>query len=265
VNLLAIESATNLVGAAVLADGGSATVRSHQGGRMHAELLAPAIEEVCALSGLTMADMGGIAVDIGPGLFTGLRVGVSTAKALAQGLGIGVVAVSSLDILAAGAWAEAGPHGARTVVVVVDGRRGEVFTARYRFDGAVSDGATPGPDPVIDPAPARQSPSELVTPEDLTRALVDLDLEPGERLLIVGDGAVRYLHLLAAVPGGDLDLAERVSSPSPLTLARLARRRLEAGAQPAPPADVVPDYRRPADVRINWEQRIVDPGARPRR
>jgi tRNA threonylcarbamoyladenosine biosynthesis protein TsaB len=258
VNLLAIESATNLVGAAVLTDAGAAAERSHQGGRQHAELLAPAIEEVCGLSGLTVDDIGVIAVDVGPGLFTGLRVGVSTAKALAQGLGIGVLAVSSLDILAAGAAGLAGAHSAGTVVVVVDGRRGEVFTARYRFDSALV-----AAEAVLDPAPVCVSPPALVTPEALTQTLMELDAGPAEPLVIVGDGAVRYIHRLSAVPGADLDLAERVSSPSPLTLARLARHRLEAGAEPAAPAEVVPDYRRQADARINWEQRIVDPAVPP--
>ncbi|HWE71029.1 MAG TPA: tRNA (adenosine(37)-N6)-threonylcarbamoyltransferase complex dimerization subunit type 1 TsaB [Acidimicrobiales bacterium] len=257
-NLLAIESATNLVGAAVLTEGGSAAERSHQGGRQHAELLAPAVQEVCALSGLTLKDIGVIAVDVGPGLFTGLRVGVSTAKALAQGLGIGVLAVSSLDVLAAGAAALAGPAGAGRVVVVVDGRRGEVFTAGYRFEGGPTD-----PDQVLDPAPACVSAPELVTPEALTQRLLDREAGSAEPVLIVGDGAVRYLHLLAAVPGGDLERADQVSSPSPLVLARLARRRLQAGATPATPAEVVPDYRRQADARINWEQRIVEPSARP--
>jgi len=65
---------------------------------------------------------------------------------------------------------------------------------------------------------------------------------------------------LADAQAGDLDLVERVSSPSPLTLARLARRRLDAGAELVRPADVVPDYRREADARINWEQRIPPTG-----
>ncbi|HWD51229.1 MAG TPA: tRNA (adenosine(37)-N6)-threonylcarbamoyltransferase complex dimerization subunit type 1 TsaB [Acidimicrobiales bacterium] len=254
-NLLAIESATALVGAALLADGGSAAERSHQQGRMHAESLAPAIEEVCALSGITVRDVQAIAVDVGPGLFTGLRVGVATAKALAQGLGIGVLAVSSLDILAAGAMAEAGSDEARTVVAVVDARRGEVFTSRYRFDGAA-----PGPGQILDPAPGRLSPPQLVTPDVLIRSLVEMDAGPADRVLIVGDGAVRYRHRLADARAGDLDLVERVSSPSPLTLARLARRRLDAGAELAPAAEVVPDYRREADARINWEQRIPPTG-----
>ncbi len=252
VNLLAIESATSLVGAALLADSGAAAERSHQEGRMHAESLAPAIEEVCALSGLTVRDVEAVAVDVGPGLFTGLRVGVATAKALAQGLGIGVLGVSSLDILAAGAMAEAGSDGAGTVVVVVvDARRGEVFTSRYRFGPTA-----PGPDPGLDPASARQAPPQLVTPDALIRSLTELDGEPGDRVLIVGDGAVRYRHLLADAQAGDLDLVETVSSPSPLTLARLARHRLEAGAELARPAELVPDYRREADARINWEQRM---------
>jgi tRNA threonylcarbamoyladenosine biosynthesis protein TsaB len=254
-NLLAIESATNLVGAALVTDGDSAAERSHQGGRMHAESLAPAIEEVCALSGLTVRDIDAIAVDTGPGLFTGLRVGVATAKALAQGLGLGVLAVSSLDILAAGAREEAGPGRARTVVVVVDARRGEVFASRYHFDDAVS-----GMYRAVDPAQARQAPPELVTPDGLAESLADRDHGPGESLFIVGDGAVRYRQLLSGVPAADLGLAERLSSPSPLTLARLALRRMAAGAEPSPPTDLLPDYRREADARINWEQRIPPPG-----
>src|SRR5580692_12017919 len=99
--LLAIESATDMVGVALLRDDGGSAERVHLGGRAHAELLAPAIEEVCAVSGCTVADIDQIAVDVGPGLFTGLRVGVATAKALAQALGVPLLGVGSLDVLAA--------------------------------------------------------------------------------------------------------------------------------------------------------------------
>ena len=86
------------------------------------------------MSGCTIAEVDRIAVDIGPGLFTGLRVGVATAKALAQALGIGVLGVSSLDVLAAAAAEPFGPGAGARVVSVVDARRGEVFAASYRFD-----------------------------------------------------------------------------------------------------------------------------------
>ena len=217
-NLLAIETATNLVGAALVTSDHAAE-RSHQGGRRHAESLAPAIEEVCALSGITVREVEAVAVDIGPGLFTGLRVGVATAKALAQGLGVGVLGVLSLDILAAGAVELAGLAVPTTVVSVVDARRGEVFVATYDFEAA--DGAVADP---ADPDAVRRGPPELLTPETLATTLAEDDPGSGRRVLVVGDGAVRYLDQLSLVAHPDLGLAAEVSSPSPVTLGRLATR-----------------------------------------
>ncbi len=243
--LLAIETATDLVGAALLRDDGGLAERSHEGGRAHAELLAPSIEEVCAVSGCALGDLDALAVDVGPGLFTGLRVGVATAKALGQALGLGVIAVTSLDILAAAAVALAGLGRARWVVAVVDARRGEVFAAVY----AVGDDAG---DPV-DPAPARIDPGEPLTPEALAELLGSLVTEGP--VVAVGDGAVRYAALLGACAGLDLGFAARIAAPPPACLARLASRRLSEGVEPLAPADLVPEYRRHADARINWEVR----------
>jgi tRNA threonylcarbamoyladenosine biosynthesis protein TsaB len=247
VKLLAIETATDLVGAALLRDG-AVSERSHLGGRAHGELLAPVIEEVCALSGCTLADVDALAVDVGPGLFTGLRVGVATAKALGQALGLGVVGVTSLDILAAGALDAAGPERAARVVSVVDARRREVFAAAYAFtDGTAVDGGTVDPGDVCDDRPEALSPDELVAwLGELTAA---------GPVLVVGDGAIRYLDLLTPVPGVDVGLAGELTSPSPSTLARLAAWRLAVGAVPTAAGDLAPDYRRHADARINWEER----------
>lgn len=262
--VLAIESATDLVGAALLRpdpspDGtepgwGSAVERSHLGGRAHAELLAPAIEEVCALSGCVLADVGALAVDIGPGLFTGLRVGVATAKALGQALDLGVLGVTSLDILAAAAFDLAGPDRAARVVAVVDARRREVFAAAYEFG---SDPKRTDPDP----ADVRDDRNEALDPDELV-AWLDAMASEGP-VLVVGDGAVRYLDLLAPRPGVDCALASQVSAPSPTTLARLASRRLAAGALPVPSGELLPDYRRHADAKINWEERAPQRTAPP--
>jgi tRNA threonylcarbamoyladenosine biosynthesis protein TsaB len=253
VTLLAIESATDMVGVALVHDDGGSAERIHVGGRAHAELLAPAIEEVCAVSGCTVADVDTIAVDVGPGLFTGLRVGVATAKALAQALGIGVVAVTSLDVLASAAAGRASrPH---PVVSVVDARRGEVFAASYRFEQpeeSIDTGAPVGGP--VDPASVRHDRLEPISPEVLSAWLAELGAGAG-RVTVVGDGAVRYRQLLSGHPWIDLDLAEELAYPPPLALAALARLRLDRGS-PTVPADVlVPEYRRPADARINWEQR----------
>jgi len=246
VKLLAVETATGLVGAAVLADDGSVVERSHLGGRAHAELLAPAIDEVCALAGCTLHDLDALAVDLGPGLFTGLRMGVATAKALGQALGLGIIGVTSLDVLAAGARQAAGAHRAARVVCVVDARRGEVFTAAYDFTMSGT-----GDDP--DPAAVRNDRSEALSPDDLAAWLDDLAVDGP--LLVVGDGAVRFMELLAPRAGLDLGLAGTVSAPSPAVLVRLAARRLAEGGVPRAADDVVPDYRRHADAKINWEER----------
>jgi tRNA threonylcarbamoyladenosine biosynthesis protein TsaB len=259
VTLLAIETATDTVGVGLIRTDGAAAERVHEGGRAHAELLVPAIEEVCAASGCTVADIGAIGVDVGPGLFTGLRVGVATAKALAQALGIGVVAVSSLDVLAAAAAERCRPRGSERVVAVVDARRGEVFAASYRFDQAAR---RPGGDPV-DPGSVRDDRLEPIAPDALGEWLADLGDEVGP-VRVVGDGAVRYRALLTGHPSVDLGWADDLSAPPPLALARLARRRLDAGVPLQAALEVAPDYRRPADARINWEQRAPRvPGPHP--
>ncbi len=243
--LLALETATDLVGAALLRTDAGVAERSHVGGRAHAELLAPAVEEVCALSGCTLAEVDSVAVDIGPGLFTGLRVGVATAKALGQALGTGVLGVSSLDVLAAGAVEAAPGERSARVVAVVDARRGEVFAAAYGF-GRDGDGP--------DPAAVRTDREAALSPDGLAAWCEALAADGP--VLVVGDGAVRYVEVLAPRAGLDLGLAHTVAAPSPAVLARLAARRLAAGASPSAPGDVVPDYRRPADARINWEERV---------
>jgi tRNA threonylcarbamoyladenosine biosynthesis protein TsaB len=255
VKLLAVETATDLVGAAVLADDGSVVERSHVGGRAHAELLAPAIAEVCGLAGCTLHDLDALAVDIGPGLFTGLRVGVATSKALGQALGLGIIGVTSLDVLAAGAREVAGPDRAARVVGVVDARRGEVFAAAYDF-------TTPGAGYDPDPAAVCDDRTEALAPGDLAVWLDELAVVGP--VLVVGSGAVRFLELLAPRAGLDLGLADTVSAPSPAVLARLAGRRLTGGEVPKAADEVVPDYRRHADAKINWEERAPQRTALPR-
>ena len=89
------------------------------------------------------------------------------------------------------------------------------------------------------------------------------ELAAGGPVLVVGDGAVRYVEQLAPRPGLDLGLAETVAAPSPAVLVRLAARRLAAGAPLQAATDIVPDYRRPADAKINWEERAPQRTAPP--
>jgi tRNA threonylcarbamoyladenosine biosynthesis protein TsaB len=123
--LLGLDTATPAVTVAVH-DGGQPlaqliTVDPHR----HAELLAPAIARVIAEAGASRADLTGVAVGVGPGPYTGLRVGIVTARVLAAALGIPVYGVCTLDVIAADTEA-AGPF-----LVATDARRREVYWARY--------------------------------------------------------------------------------------------------------------------------------------
>lgn len=98
-NIVAIETATETIGVAARTDSGARAAFTLSGKRRHVETLVPAMKHVLAQLELEVSDLGLVAVDVGPGLFTGLRVGVAAAKGLAQALGIGIVGLSSLDIL----------------------------------------------------------------------------------------------------------------------------------------------------------------------
>ena len=119
--ILAIETATIEVGVAIGNETGPLATLTARPGRRQAETLHPAIEDVCRTARVSFAELDAVAVDIGPGLFTGLRVGVAAAKALAAGLGLQLVTVTSLEVLGAASAPRPG-----MVVPVIDMRRGEV-------------------------------------------------------------------------------------------------------------------------------------------
>ena len=229
---VAIETATETVGVAVHTSSGLEAELVLTGRRRHVESLTPALEHLLGQVGATTPDIGVLAVDVGPGLFTGLRVGVAAAKGLAQALGVGVLGATSLDILTAGA-AEAGHRG--LVLACVDARRGEVFASLGRLG---ADGA-PQAQPV---APG------LFTPASLVASLGRL---AGEPIHAVGDGAQRYCALLAKVPGVAV-VAPALSFPPPSALLRHALARLEQGEALVDAASVVPLYMREADARVNF-------------
>ena len=129
--VVAIETATETVGVAVRTPAGVEAAFALTGRRRHVESLTPALEHLLTQVDLVPGDLGVVAVDVGPGLFTGLRVGVAAAKALAQSLGVGVLTATSLDILTAAA-AEVGHSG--LILACVDARRGEVFASVRELD-----------------------------------------------------------------------------------------------------------------------------------
>jgi tRNA threonylcarbamoyladenosine biosynthesis protein TsaB len=127
--LLALDSAARASGAALLREGAVLAARGSDDGRDQAEVLLPLVDETLRGAGIALAEVDGFAVAVGPGSFTGLRVGIATVKGLAFEGGLPVAPVSSL---AARAWAS----GARgCVAALLDARRGEVYAGVYRREG----------------------------------------------------------------------------------------------------------------------------------
>jgi len=227
--ILGIESATTQVGCAIGGHEGVLASFHSARGQRHAETLTPAIDFVRRQARVDFDDLGAIAVDVGPGLFTGLRVGIATAMALAQSLRLPMIGVSSLDLLAFRV-----RYTNRLIVPVIDARRGEVFSAFYRH---VPGGAQ------------RISEYNLGKPEDLAWEL----LASGEECLVVGDGALRYPSVFAEVSRTDFgDLGD--AYPSAAALVELAHPRA-LREEFVPSWELKPLYLRKADAEINWESR----------
>jgi tRNA threonylcarbamoyladenosine biosynthesis protein TsaB len=229
--VLAIDTATPRVSVAVGRDGEVVGEISLAGGRRHAEQLAPAIQYLCAEVDVALEQLAFVAVGLGPGLFTGLRVGITTARVMAQALRIPVVGVPTLDLIAYPL-----RHASRTVVSVVDARRDEVFFAVYQpVPGGVQ----------------RLGEYEVATPDGLAGELA----ARGEDALLAGDGALRYAEAL-----GRLDRVELAgpgaAAPSASALVELATARYER-EEFSPPNDVHPLYLRRSDAEIECDRKGV--------
>jgi len=224
VNLLGLDTATAATVAAVLRADGEAFERRDDpapGERpAHGTRLLALAEEALAASGMRWEQIDRIAVGIGPGGFTGLRIGIATARALAQSTQIALAGVGSLEALALGA------TGGASVVAVLDARRGEAFAAAWRSAGPGALGER-----LLEPA--------ALTPEALADRVRRLAPTP----LAVGDGAIRFREQLEA--------AGAVVAPDDAE-AHLLRAvnvcRLGAKASPGDRDGLLPFYAREPDA-----------------
>ncbi len=229
--ILGIESATEQVGVAIGGHEGVIATFEVARGRRHAEILTPAIEFVCRQADVELSEIGCVAVDVGPGLFTGMRVGLSAAKALAQALRIPMIGISSLDLLAFPC-----RHTDRVVVPVIDARKGEVFWSMYRqVPGGVQQVSTPSVGPIDD-------------------LVADL-LARSQDALCVGDGAERYRDDI--LDGFHCEISGPVH-PSPGALVQLAHAQA-LREEWVRPGEIMPIYLRAPDAQINWAIREARP------
>ena len=129
--ILCIDTSTAVLSVALARDGAVVCERVCTEPRQQASLTAPLVKEVLSAEGLRVADCDAVCVSSGPGSYTGLRVGVSTAKGLCFGADIPLLSVSTLDILVAGVRGES----VSSIIPMIDARRMEVYTAVYSPEG----------------------------------------------------------------------------------------------------------------------------------
>jgi tRNA threonylcarbamoyladenosine biosynthesis protein TsaB len=208
----------------------------------HATRLLDLARGLLAEADVAWSEIGRIAVGVGPGTFTGLRVGVATARGLAQSLSAQLVGVSSLQALAAVALVDGAGTGedgsslADVVLAVIDARRGEVFAAAYERDGAACE-------------PYRLTEPRALAPQELGGVVAQAEgagAAPARRWLAVGDGALRYRSDLATAGVScpeDSSPLHRVSAGAICELG--ARAQVAVGSE-----QVLPDYRRRPDAEL---------------
>ena len=226
-NVLAIETATERLGVALVDETRVLAAYEILAERPHAVELPNAVTRVLETAGLTLAQLDGIAVDLGPGSFTGLRIGVAFVKALAFVHKKPVAGVPSLDVLAAHV-----PYAAHTLCPILDAKQRKVYAALYQpEEGQVK----------------RRSDHQLLSVEELMPQLGD------GPVVLLGDGVARYREPLIHHLGDRAIVAPpELWWPNAATLGRLGLARLQQG-QRDDPAGLVPMYLHPHTCTIRPE------------
>jgi len=212
-----------------LLSGGGAVEITWDSPRPHSERLLPALHQLLALASLRLADVAGFAISIGPGSFTGLRVGLATLKGLAFGDSRPIAAVPTLAARAAAAEGEIGP-----IAALLDARRGEVYAACFAAPGALA---------------ADVLAESVFRPEALAAQL------PQQTTLVLDDGAAPCAEKLCQLRPDLRPLPLSLGRPRAACVARLGRRILETPAAARSADSLHPRYlRRPAAEALRTGQ-----------
>lgn len=200
--------------------------------RHHSERLLPSIQHLLQETNIPLNDIGGVAVTRGPGSYTGVRIGVTTAKVLAWALNIPLVGVSSLAALAVN-----GERFPGCIIPMWDARRERVYTGRYRFDEL---------------GELIQLDNDRVT--HVTRWVEALANEEGS-FLFLGDGAVSYRKLIESELKGRAIFSSMMhGTVRPTAIARLAWRSYHKEG-PDEILTFAPEYLQVTEAEANWEMR----------
>ena len=244
--ILALET-SGRTGSVALAQGPDLRAEeSFAHGMRHAVALMPTVAALCQRVGWQAADIDEVYVSTGPGSFTGLRIAVAVARTLAQALGCRLVAVNTLDAIAANA-----PADATDVVVVLDAKRSQVFAARYARHSAAAD---PGAAPM--PLAAGAAGLRRVAGPILTDPTTFVAATP-RPVAVMGEGVAYHREALRAGVAADAELREldaALWTPRAATICRLGWALAQRGSF-TPLEELLPVYIRLAEAEELWRKR----------
>jgi tRNA threonylcarbamoyladenosine biosynthesis protein TsaB len=225
--ILAIETATVAGSVAIIDDAAGLVGEVRIDVRVvHAERLMPSIEWLLKASGVLIGEIDAYAVSIGPGSFTGLRIGLSTVKGFSYATGKPIVPVPTLD-----AFARTLPFCSYMICPMFDARKNEVYAALYKWDG--NDCKKIMPETAINPA--------------------DLFKKINGPTVFMGEGARIYRGLIEeALKDNAVFAPASRMSPSASTVAEMALEKLKQGIFPDP-VSLVPFYIRKSEAEIHWK------------
>ena len=230
--VLGIDTATRVAGAAVAGDDRLISERLIHNLQTHSQNIIPMISQVMDDAGLKPADLHGIAVTGGPGSFTGLRIGMSAAKAMGLALNLPVISISTLKALA---WNLFRAEG--LICPILDAKKNEVYTCAYRSGDS-------GLKEVFSPA--------ALSPEQLIDYLKEFG---AEKVNFLGDGVPVYGDTIKTALGGRAIFAPMINAfPRAGSVAELGLAKLRAGSL-ADPTFLQPVYLRRSEAEITWEQK----------
>ena len=220
--ILAVETATLAGSVALVEDDRLLGEITLELPRKHSERLIPSVEFLLGQLKVKPEELDGLAVDLGPGSFTGLRVGLAAMKGLAFSLNKPLVGVGSLEIMAENLAAANG-----LLCPVLDARKGQIFTALFRAKGSGR--------------PERMSEDWVLAPQELAARIA-------EPVTLFGDGSRAYEAVFRETLGGRAQwAAPGVDAPRAFHCGRLARPRIEAG-EGQDPDGLTPNYLRLSDA-----------------
>lgn len=230
--VLGIDTATMVCGIGLADQGRIVAEMNLHTRKTHSERLMPMIQQMIADAELTPQDLSGIAVSIGPGSFTGLRIGITTAKSMAFALRVPVVGIPTLEALAAQF-----PYSGYLICPIIDAQKGNVYTALYRTDGGY---------------PQRINEYQVLSMNDAVQHM----LSCGQPVIITGEISEFHDQVQNAVDTSSILHLAPASHRMPRgsIIAALGLRQLLKG-QGEDPDTLTPFYLRRSEAEVLWERR----------